>query len=641
MNPSDLDDYNFYKYENEMKKGFDNMMSYILTMLETQGIDKVIKIIKSSGIAVSLHGDTRTKEIYNKLIDTLLPLIDDDEKEKVNSLVTEAKIIEDIVAKFNLLRSTYFDIFEKEEDKYQVVSYLLSLERFLNTINKDTDTSEHFNLKVSLWDSAIESTGMILKYFMFNDYDFCGSNKVLRIQQLDNSSQHIFFSTYWNDINDIIEYWKYSKVNVLENIQNKITFEIEDDEFELNNIISNERFVNLREGWQMSAVGEIMHEGSINELSNQLEKLTYLFSALYFGTPTLEEVVENMKLSRWIKAYQLLIDESKKFISTHTSRADYRIKKYCISKTKRKWKDLYKKNGFSSLEFETIFKIFTFNKKSQDTLDCPFIKIDDQFIIIPSLIAYADPARALSSNFLNRNSKLNFKGAGFEDRLKAGFKINDIRYSPLYKRVSDTEYECDVAFVVENDIFFVECKAHVQPYTTRQHANHLYKLYKETNQINRIADFYSNNPTIIKDQLNLGDDFQIGTYHRILITTSMIGTPLYVNGVYIIDESSFNMFVDRTAPSLMLIEEGVFRQQFTQRFDIYHGEITVNKIIDFLKSPPQIEILKSFYSKRVIKQDLYDISRHVKTKKTVYMGDEINDLDNELLNKYYSEQALQ
>ncbi|UMR34462.1 hypothetical protein MJ749_17470 [Paenibacillus polymyxa] len=641
MNPSDLDDYNFYKYENEVKKGFDNIMSYILTILETKGIDKVIKIIKSSGIAVSLYGDKRTKEIYNKLIDTLLPLINDDEKEKVNSLVTEAKTIEDIVAKFNLLRSTYFDIFEKEEDKYQVVSYLLSLERFLNTINKDTDTSEKFNLKVSLWDSAIESTGMILKYFMFNDYDFCGSNKVLRVQQLDNSSKHIFFSTYWNAINDIIEYWKYSKVNVLVDIQNKINFEIEDDEFELNNLISNERFVNLREGWQMSAVGEIMQEGSINELSNQLEKLTYLFSTLYFGTPTLEEMIENIKLSRWIKAYQLLINESKKFISAHTSRADYRIKKYCISKTKKRWKDLYKKNGFSSIEFETVFKIFTFNNKSQDIMDCPFIKIDDQFIIIPSLMAYADPARAISSNFLNRNCKLNFKGAGFEDRLKAGFKINNIKSSPLYKRVSDTEYECDVAFVVENDIFFVECKAHVQPYTTRQHANHLYKLYKETSQINRIADFYSNNPTIIKDQLNLGNDFQIGNYHRILITTSMIGTPLCVNGVYIVDESSFSMFVDRTPPSLMLIEEGVFKQQFTQRFDIYHGEITVNKIIDFLKSPPQIEILKSFYSKRVTKQDLYDISRYVKTKKTVYMRDEINDLDNELLNKYYSEEALQ
>lgn len=112
------------------------------------------------------------------------------------------------------------------------------------------------------------------------------------------------------------------------------------------------------------------------------------------------------------------------------------------------------KNGFSNIEFEIIFNIFTFNNKSQDILDCPLIKVDDQFVLIPSLMIYADPARALSSNFLTRNSNLSFKGKGFEDRLKAGFKINKIKYSPLYKRVNDTEYECDVAFVMENDIFF-------------------------------------------------------------------------------------------------------------------------------------------------------------------------------------------
>lgn len=79
-------------------------------------------------------------------------------------------------------------------------------------------------------------------------------------------------------------------------------------------------------------------------------------------------------------------------------------------------------------------------------------------------------------------SNLDFKGSSFENRTKAGCDINKIRNSRLYKKTDETEYECDVAFVIENDIFFVECKAHVQPYTTRQHANHLYKLYKETFQ---------------------------------------------------------------------------------------------------------------------------------------------------------------
>ncbi|MBO2942790.1 hypothetical protein JJQ72_02165 [Paenibacillus sp. F411] len=631
----DPDNYNFYKFENELKKGSGNFMKYISGILESQGTDKVIMIIKASGIAVSLYGSTKTKDVYNQLIDKLLIITNGSEKQKIKKLMAEVDIFEDIVAKFNQKRSAYFNKLGKEQNKYQVISYLLSLERFLDSLNRDTDTSKHFNEKIALWDSAIESTGMILKYFLFNKHEFSGSNKALESKELDLSSKHLYFSTYWNEINDIIEYWKYSEVNIID--KTKITFEIVDNGFELNNMISNERFINLRQGWQMSSIGEIINEESTSELSDQLEKLTFLFSTLYFGSPTLEEKVENIKLTKWIKAYQLLIHESKRYIN-RTRRNDFRIKKYCISKTKKMWKEFYKRNGFSSVEFETIFNFFMFNSKSQDILDCPLINIDDQFIILPSLIAHSDPARALASNFLNRNCNLDFKGPGFEDRVKAGFKINNIRHSPLYKRVKDTEYECDVAFAVENDIFFVECKAHVQPYTTRQHANHLYKLYKETAQINRIADFFSKNPALIKEQLKLADDFQIENYHQILITTSMVGTPLYVNGVYIIDESSFSMFVDRTPPSLMSIREGSYKQQFTQNFGVYNGNITVEKVLDFLKSPPQIEMMKSFYSQQVIERDLYRICRQLKTNKTIYMGEEFDDLDIELLNKYYSGQ---
>lgn len=100
-----------------------------------------------------------------------------------------------------------------------------------------------------------------------------------------------------------------------------------------------------------------------------------------------------------------------------------------------------------------IIDFFTFNHKSQDLIDCPFILIDDQLVVIPSLTASADAARALASNFLNKNVNLDFKGGGFEDRIKAGFNINKIKNSRLYQKTSATEYECDVAFVIENDIF--------------------------------------------------------------------------------------------------------------------------------------------------------------------------------------------
>ncbi|MEF2966616.1 hypothetical protein V3851_12320 [Paenibacillus sp. M1] len=635
--------YNFYKAENELKKGYDNFLKYIEKILKTQGIEMVIRTIKVSGIAVDLYGNQKQKKVFHDVIAHLLLIVENNEKLKINKLVTESLIFEEVIASFYHMRSKYFDENEKLEDKYKIVSYLISLERFLNSLSSNSGISKDYSKKTAMFDSVIESTGMILKNFMFMKYEFSGSNKDIPSEYQDVSTMHFIFSAYWNDINDLLEYWKYSDLYI-ENKDNKTTFEIKDKEFELNNLISNERFINLREGWQMSSVGEIINSFKEskqlqNEVSKATDNLTYLFATLYFGTATLNKKVENIFLSDWIRAYQILTQESKKFLQ-YKKRVENnnKIKNVCLSKTKKMWKELYKRNGFTSSEFEIIFELLTFNNKSQDLIDCPLIKVDDQYIVIPSLTAKADPARALASNFLNKNINLDFKGSGFEDRVRAGFNLRKIRNSRLYKKDDETEYECDVAFIIENDIFFVECKAHVQPYTTRQHTNHLYKLYKETLQLNRIADFFSSNISLVKKQLKLDDEFKVRDVHRILITTSMLGTPLYVNGVYIIDESSFTMFIDRTPPSLMLVNNGVFKQQYTENFDIYHGEITVDKIIEFLKSPPQIHFMREFYSDKLIHHKLYDIKRNVKVKKTIYMGDEINNMNQELIEKFYSGQ---
>src|SRR5690606_37290039 len=201
-----------------------------------------------------------------------------------------------------------------------------------------------------------------------------------------------------NEINDLLEYWKYSNLDITLNSNGRTSLEIIDTEFELNNLISNDRFNNLREGWQMSTLGEIVSKIKKEDqrqdiLSEATDRLTYLFSTLYFGSPTLEERVENIKLSKWIDAYQILIKESKNFINKNMKRNNHKLKEVCISKTKKMWKELYKKNGFSSVEFNVIMDFFTFNNKSHDLVDCQFIPIDDQLVVVPSLTANVDVAR--------------------------------------------------------------------------------------------------------------------------------------------------------------------------------------------------------------------------------------------------------
>ncbi|WP_374016072.1 hypothetical protein ABU162_17160 [Paenibacillus thiaminolyticus] len=640
---SNMERYNFYKAENEAKKGYNNLLKYIEEQLLSHDIEVAIAIIKASGIAVNLYGSKKHKKMFDDLVKHLLSRNNINEKEKIDALITESVKLEDIVVKFNQIRSYFFDGFEQVEEKFQVASYLLSLESYLGSLNNSKEDSEKsFNIhqKADLYNSAAESSGMILKYFMFKKYEFSGSKKAISPLFLEISNKHINFSSYWNEINDLLEYWKYSDLDITVDSTGMNSLEIIDSEFELNNLISNDRFLNLREVWQMNTLGEITtritEENKKQDLlSEATDGLTYLFASLYFGSPLLEDKVENIKLSKWIEAYQLLVKESRNFLKNNLQKNNSKLKDGCLSRTKKMWKEIYKKNGFSSAEFDVILDYFTFNHKSQDLIDCPFIPIDDQLVILPSLTVHADAARAISSNFLNKNVNLDFKGIGFENRMKALFDMRKIRNSRLYKRTDETEFECDIAFVIENDIFFVECKAHVQPFTTRQHANHLYKLYKETFQLNRIADFFSDNIHLVREQLKLHDDFIIKKFHRILLTTSMIGTPMNINGVYIIDESAFTMFLNRKPPSLMLIKKGEYKKEYTDKFDIYEGDITVNKVIQFLGNPPQIQILKEFYAKNRVNLELFDIKRFIKINRTIHVGDEIDE-NEDLLNKFYS-----
>lgn len=645
--------YNFYKLENELKKGKEKFIEYLDGVLMSDGVDSVITSLKASGLSVNMFNSSKQKSLFNEILDHILNQLGSDDRKKIEGFRKETLIFDTVFKRFAKMRTSFFDNYETIDDKYKVVSYLISLELYLKRLIDDSSifsenvlvdesNKDKYRAKSALFDSAIESTGMILKYFMHKENEFKGSKRNISPRILEASLMHVIFSNYWDQLNDILEYWKYSEVDVSVNNKSEIYFEIVDDKFELNNLISNERFNNLRQGWQLSEVGELQkkHYGKsdvpIDTILSQItSRLNYLFSTLYFGSSLLDEKINGIQLKQWIHAYQILINESKKFLARQKTLKVYNLDKVCICKTIYKWKGFFQQNGFSIGESEKIIEFFTFDKKSLDLIDCPFVKIDDKLIILPSLTSQADASRALASNFLNKNINLDFKGSGFEKRSKVGLDMNGIKNSGLYKKTDETEYECDIAFILNNDLIFVECKAHVQPHTTRQHANHLYKLYKETSQLNRIADFFEKNLSIVREQLKLDESFVPNKVHRILLTTSMVGTPLFVNGVHIIDESSFTKFIDRVPPSLGYFEKGSYINYPSTKFDIYQGKITVQKMLDFLSSPPQVKLTEELYQQRVFPLGLFEIKRNIKVNQTLHIGVNLNDFDRSFLEKYY------
>jgi len=633
--------YNIHEIEKHMKKGSEKFVAYLDGVYKKGGIDALITTIKSSGLYLNLFNDEMKNELTKSVTIYFESKLVKDELIMLVKLIQESLLFSTLIYKFNEQKEKHFKDYPELNESNMAVSYILALERYLSSLDAESDIKA-WRVKVGQFDSAAESTGMILKSFMYSNYAFYRTKNDISEKLLDASSKHLDFSVYWTEIDNLINIWKYSTLKIEEFPSLELfKFEIIDKVFELNNLVSNARFMNLKNSWEISALGEVATSYDIKDIKVKEQavkakknELNYLVATLVFGTYTLEELVDNVKLHKWLTAYQLLVEESKKFLKQRTY-SKYNLKDYCLSKTKKQWKMFFVRNGFNKSEFEVIFSGFVFNKKSQDLIDCPFIQFDDLYVIVPSLLANSDIPRALASNFLNRRLELSFRGNGFEDRTRADLDAKKIKNTTLYKRDNGTEYQCDIVFKIDTELYFVECKAHVQPYTTRQHTNHLYKLYEETAQINRIADYFIQNLDFVKSQLKLDPNEVISNTHRLIITTSMVGSPLCINGVYIVDESSFNTFINRTKPSLKIVNKNEFTKLETNKFEMFNGNITSEKMIEFLKSPPQIEITREFMEERTIELGNIILTRNFEIHSTIHMGNDINKFTEDFANKYY------
>lgn len=634
--------YNFYSLENKVAKGSIDFINYLEEVFISEGIEKVIEIIKASGIAVNLFHSPKRKEYFEEVISHFKMKSNTDQLNEILKLEVEVSYFEYLYEKLSIQKDMHFNKYIKLTDNNRVVSYLIALELYLKEITKpDTDSSPRrleYQNRSNLFDLAGESTGIILNYFIYKKCQFKGAKKNISPKNIDLSTEHVFFSGVHKFLSEILDYWKYSNVEVNKNNKGIISFKINDEEFEYNNLISNERFHNLREDWQISAKNKIIYdqENYDENFKVMQSNLNQSFTKLYFGASSLEMKIEGIELKKWVYAYELLVEESKVFLNRSQNLNVLNLEKTCIVKSKYKWAKFFCMNGFSKKEAEIIIKIFTFTRGNLDLLDAPFVEIDDSLVVIPSLTSQCAISQALASNFNNQKINLSFRGPEFENKIIHELRKTGLKTGSLYKKINVDEYECDIAFILNDDLYLIECKAHIQPFTIRQHADHLKKLYDATSQLNRISNFFSNNINFVKEQLNLSSNFQPQNVYRILLTTSMVGSPLLINGVYITDETAFITFLSRSSPSLNYRDSNVQMKVSSQKFKEYEGEITSQKMINFLASPAAIQIARDFFKEQTISTDVFQVTRKSMRTPSIHYGIDFDSSDKALMTKFFS-----
>jgi len=181
----------------------------------------------------------------------------------------------------------------------------------------------------------------------------------------------------------------------------------------------------------------------------------------------------------------------------------------------------------------------------------------------------------------------NVSREAFDKTSPAICRILLIGFSDGYFSISG-EYQCDVIFLIDRDLFICECKSWGVPRTIRGFYNQLSKYYDAKIQLDRIVNKYLEKGDWIKKKFNFRGDFRNIT--KIVITSNAIGCRNIIDDTYFIDFSALSRFIKREKPSIEYRHESTRYIYKMPKWNEYEGSITYNKIIRFLNNPTPVAL---------------------------------------------------
>lgn len=436
-----------------------------------------------------------------------------EEKRLMEMFNQEVYIINKLYKKLNLRYINMID--ENIPTEKQVSSYLIALERRLeDIIFWGIESSGLRNLNVDAYERTIESAGNVLKYFMYKKFPFKNVSNRTNQNELNVAQEHIVAAGVKGVLDDILEAWSYFDTHI----------EIKKSNVEVA-VKGNEAFgkhlsqLSMRDIRTAKIGRVIMEDHMLNykySLTKVLPPIAYISSNERLATEFLEEYLSGLNLdtvfngfsiNEVIRAYAILECEAQKYLRNKRKSSVLKgtivLNDLVISKTKYKWIKMFINGGIRKKSAEKIIDFFTFkgDGTSKDLFDCPFIKIDNDYVIIPMVSLFTDASRSTLSNFNSKGVNISIKGMTYEKVIRN--KINSVGIKCISKKEPDGE--CEVIFAIDNDLFFVELKNRPHPTTYRKYREILDEIEEACGQLEQNVEYFSkpNRLNKIKDEVGL------------------------------------------------------------------------------------------------------------------------------------------
>lgn len=607
------------------------------SFIKRHTLQELLLAFKGNGLGVNAYPDSKSYESYLRLISKVYST------DLTQHELAEIRKYENDIKVFNALFEDYYNKNEFNEvlqvpDEYKFFAFLIVFEIYVRALkdlrfnggeNKDfygdVDIQKNINGKATgvdklsanqltdAIDYTMQQASKVVQAFIFhgylydnNKFKYCGVEEEIDWADINKSIQYFHLIDIRNVLFDALEDWKFNNYKVKCNSGKTEIIPIDIKSF-LDEKIEIQRFESFRQtniGCNPDMDVLIKQDSLTNSLApdaflDKCEQVSYNEYSEYFSSNNLNYQVSGIELVKWLRAYAVVRYYNREFLNKNIFPEDSAPNSWLYIATRDHWIQMFTKHGIDRDSARFIYSKLIFKKSSVDWFDSPFIELGENVITVPSLVSNLQDVIALMSMATKENMNLDFKGYCFEDRILNDLRNNQIPAVSIKRKVDNNEYQCDVAFLLGNDLFLCECKHTTQPATQRKRYDfYNQKIPEDVEQTNRICDFYSSNLIHVIDEFNknqecnLVPDWKPRRIYRMIIYSCKLARRLEKDKVIITDYTVFTTVLYKRLPTIF--EKGKPIKQFMppKMKGVFQGKLTTNKLLNFLEYPWQLGFQK-------------------------------------------------
>lgn len=588
---------------------------------------RTIDFIKVSGICFSVYGKNENAKLLNDVMELLIGASGADTAE-IKSLKDEINILDELFKNFfSLMNKAEFD---KIPEESQVSSFLVASENVIGAVleysssiinanvswekiknkypmaqrpmNIDNGPLESVKDLIELgamYDNCVVYAGEVIKYFYYKKMPFVGNDKILLKDNTEISMRYLKLFDLFDRLKFTYESWMFGDCILRIEGDNIFFYPIDEYEY-LSREVSLFRFNHLRNQKVAEYSREIkkinFHPTTRDFFPEGLRNHEEVFSGMLceelLGSYELKDKVLGVAISVWLRAFTIINEIGKKVISERQVGLSLSVKDWCLLKDRQEWIDDFVQGGIEAEDAKVIIDELIFARGVGDILDCPYIDFEGKLLCLPSTITSLDASQSLLSNFSRKGLDISFKGYKFQDDVNSLINKSGISAYSLKESRDGVDYECDSFFRIADDLYFIECKSFIQPRTPQDYYELLAKVSDASEQLLRISGYFSCVSEDLRKKLKVDKNWKPHKINNIILSKANFGSSIFLNGCYAVDESVFVRFFSRESFAIIMGDDRLKLDDLNLL-----GEITNDKLINYIKNPPQIKFIKDNYVK--------------------------------------------